>query len=34
MTRRQLIAGNWKLHNTLIEASTLARAIAEGSAQA
>ncbi len=34
MSRRKLIAGNWKLHNTLAEASALARAVAEGSAQA
>lgn len=34
MSRRQLIAGNWKLHNTLAESSALARAVVAGSAQA
>jgi triosephosphate isomerase len=34
MSRRQLIAGNWKLHNTLAESNALARSIAEASAQA
>ena len=30
MTRRPLIAGNWKLHNTIAESTKLAEAIAEG----
>jgi len=34
MSRRQLIAGNWKLHNTLAESTALARGVVEGSAQA
>jgi triosephosphate isomerase len=34
MSRKQLIAGNWKLHNTLSESVALARAIREGAANA
>lgn len=30
MTRRPLIAGNWKLNNTITESTDLAKAIAEG----
>jgi len=30
MTRRQLIAGNWKLHNALADSVALARAVVEG----
>lgn len=33
MTRRQLIAGNWKLNNTLAESVTLARSVSEKTAQ-
>jgi triosephosphate isomerase (TIM) len=32
MTRRPLIAGNWKLHNTLVEAAALAQAVRDGTA--
>jgi triosephosphate isomerase len=32
MTRRQLIAGNWKLHNTLAESVALARTVSEKTA--
>lgn len=31
MSRKQLIAGNWKLHNGLDAATTLAKAVVEGS---
>jgi triosephosphate isomerase len=34
MSRKQLIAGNWKLHNTIAESVALARAVREGSASA
>ena len=34
MTRRQLIAGNWKLHNTLADSVALARAVRERTASA
>jgi triosephosphate isomerase len=34
MSRKQLIAGNWKLHNTIAESVALARAIREGAASA
>jgi triosephosphate isomerase len=34
MTRRKLIAGNWKLHNTLREAVELAKAVHEQTASA
>jgi triosephosphate isomerase len=34
MSRRPLVAGNWKLHNTLAESVALARAVAAGSASA
>ncbi len=34
MTRKQLIAGNWKLQNTLEQSTTLAKAVAEGSKNA
>ncbi|MFT3922407.1 MAG: triose-phosphate isomerase [Myxococcales bacterium] len=34
MSRRQLIAGNWKLHNTLAESVALARNVVAGAAQA
>ncbi len=34
MTRRQLIAGNWKLHNTLAESVALATALRNGAASA
>jgi triosephosphate isomerase len=33
MSRTPLIAGNWKLHNTLAESVALAKAVAAGSAQ-
>jgi triosephosphate isomerase len=33
MTRRQLIAGNWKLHNTLADAVTLATTVRDKTAQ-
>ena len=34
MSRRILIAGNWKLHNTIAESVELAKAVAEGSKDA
>jgi triosephosphate isomerase len=34
MTRRQLIAGNWKLHNTLADSVALARAVREKTSSA
>ncbi|HEX6245966.1 MAG TPA: triose-phosphate isomerase, partial [Polyangiales bacterium] len=34
MSRRQLIAGNWKLHNTLADSVALARSISEKTASA
>ena len=34
MSRKQLIAGNWKLHNTLSESVALARTVREGAANA